>query len=456
MLTHETSKKKSIIKYIRDVVSLCYLGMALLLTGCPAFINQPPVAIANATPLGGEAPLTVSFDGSQSFDPDAATGAANQGIVSFKWDFDGDGTIDVEAQSPSVKFTYESEGVFQVVLKVTDSQGATDSDKLFINVGRASIYFSSNRDGDFEIFRMDTDGNNQAQVTTNASGDIFPALMPNTRDQLAFASDRDTATFDIFVSDPNGALPANLTSAQTASHEIEPTWSPDGEFLAFASDQNGVFEIFVMTSTGTVLNGGDPLVSQSPSHAISPAWRPVVVSETATSKTHELVFVSYNAGTGDTDLKKVKFTINLTTPPTITSVTVTNLAVDAAVKDGALGGPTFAIAGLVGSATPSWKPDGSRIAFTRQITATNLDIFTMKSDGTDVKNLNAECFSGNANQSGSNEFDPFWLETGDIAFVSDRDGSDQIYKVDCSGGTGVVTQLTSLGTENVHPAGEEE
>ncbi len=424
----------------RALCLLLGLGMTFALASC-TFLSQLPVAIAMAAPTAGEAPLTVQFDGSQSFDPDGT-------IVTFSWDFD-DGSAVATGQTVSHQFA--NEGIFIVVLTVTDDKGGKDSDTVSIQVGESSIYFSSNRTGNSEIFRMDTDGNNQAQVTSNPNSDRFPSLVPNTRDKLAFTSDRDTpGVNDIFVSNPDGTLPSNLTSAAPASNEIQPTWSPDGAFLAFASDRvgAGVFEIFVMTASGVIVSGGDPLVSQSPSYAVAPAWKPVVLSETATSETHELVFVRFDPGTTDTDLMKVQFTINLTTPPTITGVTVSNLVVDAAFKDGAidpLGGLT---------STPSWKPDGTRIAFTRQVAPGNLDIFTLKSDGSDLKGLNAECFSGNADQAGSNEFDPFWIQNGDIAFTSDRTASDQIFKVDCTAGSGVVTQLTSLGA-NVQPAGEE-
>jgi PKD repeat protein len=40
------------------------------LAACVAYVNQPPVAVINASPTSGEAPLTVNFNGSGSYDPD--------------------------------------------------------------------------------------------------------------------------------------------------------------------------------------------------------------------------------------------------------------------------------------------------------------------------------------------------------------------------------------------------
>jgi PKD repeat protein len=80
--------------------------------------NNPPVAVATATPTSGVAPLTVNFDGSGSSDPDAGD------TISYSWDLNGDGTFgDSTVAKPS--FTYTSTGTYNVRLKVTDNHGAS-------------------------------------------------------------------------------------------------------------------------------------------------------------------------------------------------------------------------------------------------------------------------------------------------------------------------------------------
>jgi PKD repeat protein len=79
--------------------------------------NNPPTAVASASPTSGSAPLTVNFNGSGSSDPDGNT-------ISYSWDLNGDGTFgDATAANPS--FTYATAGTYSAVLKVTDSQGAS-------------------------------------------------------------------------------------------------------------------------------------------------------------------------------------------------------------------------------------------------------------------------------------------------------------------------------------------
>ncbi len=85
--------------------------------------NQPPTAVATATPVSGPAPLVVSFDGSQSFDPE-------EGALAFYWDF-GDHTHGTGA---APDHEYGSPGTYAAVLKVTDDHGNIDIDTVEITV----------------------------------------------------------------------------------------------------------------------------------------------------------------------------------------------------------------------------------------------------------------------------------------------------------------------------------
>jgi PKD repeat protein len=83
--------------------------------------NVAPNAVATATPLEGNAPLEVIFDGSASTD--------DIGIVSYTWDF-GDGATSNEINPIH---TYGFAGEFDVVLMVSDGE-FTDTAELTIVV----------------------------------------------------------------------------------------------------------------------------------------------------------------------------------------------------------------------------------------------------------------------------------------------------------------------------------
>ena len=78
---------------------------------CDQVNNTPPTASFTATPLSGQAPLTVSFDGTGSSD-------AEGGIVSYSWDF-GDGTT---GSGANISHTFSQEGTYIVTLTVSDSE----------------------------------------------------------------------------------------------------------------------------------------------------------------------------------------------------------------------------------------------------------------------------------------------------------------------------------------------
>jgi glucose/arabinose dehydrogenase len=92
--------------------------------------NRPPVADATATPTTGNAPLTVTFNGSGSSDPDGDP-------LSYAWDLDGDGAFD-DATSAQTTYTYTTDGTRTASLRVTDSQGASGTDSVVITVGNTA------------------------------------------------------------------------------------------------------------------------------------------------------------------------------------------------------------------------------------------------------------------------------------------------------------------------------
>ncbi|MDD1653646.1 MAG: PKD domain-containing protein, partial [Methanomicrobiales archaeon] len=75
---------------------------------------QPPVSQLLASPTSGTVPLTVSFNGQQSYDPDGS-------IALYAWNF-GDGT---GSQGLQTSHTYRAQGTYSVTLTVTDNQGLT-------------------------------------------------------------------------------------------------------------------------------------------------------------------------------------------------------------------------------------------------------------------------------------------------------------------------------------------
>jgi PKD repeat protein len=82
--------------------------------------NHAPTAALTADFTSGPALLTVTFDGTASSDPDAAT------RLTYIWDF-GYGTTPIEKTSPGVTHVYSTPGTFTATLTVRDNHGATSA-----------------------------------------------------------------------------------------------------------------------------------------------------------------------------------------------------------------------------------------------------------------------------------------------------------------------------------------
>lgn len=110
----------------------------------------------------------------------------------------------------------------------------------------SKIAFVFERDGDPEIFVMGSDGSNPTQLTSNGTQDFGPEFTPNAR--IVFVSDRD-GNFEIYIMDADGQNQTRLTN--NTANDLEPTVSPDGTLIAWASFRDLDYEIFTMGIDGS-------------------------------------------------------------------------------------------------------------------------------------------------------------------------------------------------------------
>jgi tetratricopeptide (TPR) repeat protein len=111
------------------------------------------------------------------------------------------------------------------------------------------------------ILVMAADGTNPRQVAAGGN-ETNPEASPNGR-QVAFMSQRDH-NWEVYVINLDGTGLRRLT--RSPGNDGLPAWSPDGRYIAFVSDRDGVWAVWVMRPDGgdlrRLFDVGGPLEGQ--------------------------------------------------------------------------------------------------------------------------------------------------------------------------------------------------
>jgi Tol biopolymer transport system component len=196
------------------------------------------------------------------------------------------------------------------------------------------IYFSSRKDGGYEIYSMNPSGRGVQRLTFNIGALYAPELSPDG-DRIIFTNNGN----GIWTMRADGNNPHALTFRD----DIDPTWSSNGERIAFASSRTGTRQLYVMDKNGANIEQLTDLTNMGGRSSWSPNGQYIAF---------------YRGPTGDHNI----YIVNVETKE-ITRLTN--------------GGDNLG---------PSWSFDGEWIAFTSFRDGNN-EIYVMRPDGTGVRNL---------------------------------------------------------------------
>lgn len=108
--------------------------------------------------------------------------------------------------------------------------GTQMTESISVSPDRRWLYFTSDRAGNSDIWRMPLAGGDPVQVTSDPADDFAPEQSPDGK-WLAFFSMRG-GTRDIWVVPTEPGEPLRLTD--NADDEHDPHWSPDGQSLCYS------------------------------------------------------------------------------------------------------------------------------------------------------------------------------------------------------------------------------
>jgi TolB protein len=132
--------------------------------------------------------------------------------------------------------------------QLTNSKKTDFSPKVNPKTG-TEVLFISDRSGKQQLWRMNIDGSDQ-EMLTNGEGEVAnPSWSPDGQ-FIAFAWTQgyEIGGFNIFVMDVAKRAPQQLTKDSGVNEN--PWWAPDGLHIVFTSKRNGKTQIFVMLADG--------------------------------------------------------------------------------------------------------------------------------------------------------------------------------------------------------------
>ena len=321
------------------VIGLCILGFGFIYT-----FRNPPGPRPTDTPMGLISLSTPTLDSvaptSSAFTPSpfptlTLTPQGNIPLPTAGANFGNTPPVG------KIVFTCYINQIDQVCLMNADGSGVKqltefDATSFYASLSPngGTIYFVSRKEGSFDIYSMNTKGKSLDRLTRGIGALYAPELSPSG-ERIIFAN----ASNGIWIMRADGKNPHAITDRD----DIDPTWSPNGSLIAFASSRSGERQLYVMDKDGTEITQITDLNNMGGRSSWSPDGTRIAF---------------YRGPEGDHNI----YVVN------INSKEVTR------ITDGG------------DNLGPSWSPDGNWITFTSFRDGNN-EIYIMHPDGTGVTRL---------------------------------------------------------------------
>lgn len=304
--------------------------------------------------------------------------------------------LPTESSSPATRATVN-------VRKITDAYAGSDFDPIVTPDGRNLIYASTQHRPTADIYTKSINGAVVTRLTDHTAQDVMPAISPDGS-TIAFATDRN-GSWDIFLMPAEGGNKIQITNE--SAHDLHPTWSPDGTKLAFCrlGQQTGRWEIWV---TDVASDHGAQFIG----FGLFPEWAPI-------------------AGTGADGGDKILFQRSRERGDRAFSI----WTIDYQPNPGTAGRETEIASGADQALiNPTWSPDGQFVCFAAvPYSQSWVNSTTARPDMSTIWMVSVNGTNKVKLTDGTSvDLMPAWGRDNQIFFVSNMDGQDHLWSMELS------------------------
>lgn len=157
--------------------------------------------------------------------------------------------------------------------KVSPAAGYIDVSPSF-SPDKSQIAFCSDRTGKPQIYVMGSNGGTPQRISFVSSDYCTSPAWSPKGDRIAFVCRADGG-YQLFLSNTDGSDPIQLTSGRDNE---DPSWSPDGRYLTFAttSGGGGGFNVALIRVARNLEGSAFSVLSTSRGDDQNPAWGPIL------------------------------------------------------------------------------------------------------------------------------------------------------------------------------------